>query len=418
MKFKSTRGGVPSLTLSQAILNSIASDGGLFVPDVIPKVNAKLADYPLFAAQVLKPWFVNDKLSPHLEEMCRSAFNFPIPLTFFNDDTAMLELFHGPTSAFKDVGARFLAECFSRLPEARGKTILVATSGDTGGAVAAAFYKKAGIQVVILYPKGKVSERQEMQLCAWGENVHALTIKGDFDDCQRMVKAMLGDAQYNPKFLSANSINIGRLLPQMVYYAYASALYFEKKKRKPSFIIPTGNLGNALAAMWAKEMDFPIAKVVLATNSNRPLVDYLESGKWEAHKTIHTLANAMDVGNPSNVERLFALYPDMQKLRKEVQAISVSDSEISETIRNGVKDWKTVFCPHTATAVYAKQKLKVHDTILVATAHAAKFESIVEPLIGKKLEVPASLQMILSRPKVSTEMEADLEKLKKFLMGL
>src|SRR6185295_226688 len=280
-----------------------------------------------------------DVLLPQLSEICREAFNFPIVLNYIGYDTAVLELFHGPTAAFKDVGARFLAACVSRLPGRR--MVLVATSGDTGGAVAAAFHEHPEIEVVILFPKDKVSQRQQAQLTCWGESVRAFAVRGDFDDCQRIVKTAFGNTEWAEAhgLLSANSINQGRILPQTVYYAAAGLWYLRQKGARAGFIIPTGNLGNAVAAFWAREMGLPLREIILATNANDAVPDYFASGLWEPHQTIPTLANAMDVGHPSNIERLLNLYPEVSELRKIAHAFSVSDEEIAATIARGETSW-------------------------------------------------------------------------------
>ncbi len=421
MKYFSTRGNVEPVRFSEALNQGLASDGGLFIPESIPvfessnfKSTLKVSE---LAQILMKPWLEKDVLQERLPEICEEAFNFPVPLHFLDHHTALLELFHGPTAAFKDFGARFLAGAVSKLPSSHRRTVLVATSGDTGGAVAAAFFGKPAFDVVILYPKGKVSARQEKQLTSWGQNVKAIAVRGDFDDCQRLVKEGFADQRWkNEKGLfSANSINIGRLLPQCVYYAYSSLKFYQQRGIAPGVIVPTGNLGNAMAALWAKKMGFPIGKVVLATNANRPISEFLKTGVWKPHPTVSTLANAMDVGNPSNIERLIHLYPQHKDLVRDVDSLSVSDKEISETIRNGVKRWGQVFCPHTATAVFKREKLGSGNWIVVATAHPAKFDTIVEPLIGRPVEIPPALQEILSRPSHFKEIAPTLDELKLIL---
>ena len=322
----------------------------------------------------------------------------------------MLELFHGPTSAFKDVGARFLANCMEVLAHesahaSRQKSsVIVATSGDTGGAVAAAFHQKSGIDVVILFPKGRISARQEAQLCAWGDNIRAFAVEGTFDDCQRIVKETLLAPSADRQWLSANSINLGRILPQMIYYAYASLLLHRRNSENalPEFVIPSGNLGNSLAALWCKKMGLPIGSIVLALNANQSVIEFMKTGAFKPSDTIATLANAMDVGNPSNLERMRSLYPSMEELRSHVVADAVSDSEIQNAIRTSEAEWKQVLCPHSATgAVVSKRRRRSapdQDRVLVATAHPAKFESIVEPLIGHEIEIPSVLREILKRP--------------------
>ncbi len=279
-----------------------------------------------------------------------------------------------------------------------------------GGAVAAAFHGKANFDVFVLYPKGKISERQEKQIAAWGGNVRAIAVRGSFDDCQRIVKEAMRDRELSSKrnFVSANSINVARLLAQVTYYAKSSLEYWQKTSETPGFVIPTGNLGNAFAALWAKKIGFPIGKVILATNANRAVVDFVTSGKYEARSTISTLANAMDVGDPSNIERLRWLYPEHDELVDEVSAVSVSDDEIRAAIRDAYVKEKEIWCPHTATALVAREKVEGSNWILVATAHAAKFETIVEPLIGGKIAVPPSLSSLLGREIVTVEIEPTL----------
>lgn len=404
MLFFSTRGNSEPKTFSETLLQSLASDGGLYIPESFPQFDFRDFQglgYSSAAIKILSPFLEGDQLSKELPQICSTAFNFPVPLVELRDSTSVLELFHGPSAAFKDFGARFLSSCLRFLDPTVEKQILVATSGDTGGAVAAAFFEVPNIKVKILFPKGRVSARQEKQLTSWGKNVSALAVQGDFDDCQKMVKQALQDKKCKAPgvvFVSANSISLGRLLPQVVYYATACTEYFTKNGAVPGVIVPTGNLGNAVGALWAKKLGFPIRHVILATNANRTIEDFLTSGNWQPHPTVATLANAMDVGNPSNIERVRALYLNISDLRKDVSAISVNDEEIRQTISDGPKIWGQIWCPHTATAIFARQKRKDPNWIVVATAHPAKFETIVEPLIGQEIEVPKALAEILARP--------------------
>jgi threonine synthase len=415
MKFASTRGNSPALSTSAAIQTSLAPDGGLYVPEFFPIFNPeefdRLDSWREIGTKVLDPFFRADQLAPLLGEICEDAFSFPIVLKDLAEDTASLELFHGPTAAFKDIGARFLASCIARLPGHR--TILVATSGDTGGAVAAAFHGNTDVDVIILFPKGRVSPRQQAQLTCWGGNVRAFAVRGDFDDCQRMTKAAFADTNFRTerRLLSANSINLGRLLPQTVYYATASLWYLRRHGVAPGFVIPTGNLGNAVACFWAQKMGFPIREIVLAANANHSVPDYFSSGDWKPHPTITTLANAMDVGNPSNMERLRNLYPNLAQLRSHAQAFSVTDDEISRTIANGLERWGEAWCPHTAAAVFVREQLESPHWIVVATAHPAKFESIVEPLLGRTLDIPSPLAELLEKPSHLKEISAELDEL-------
>jgi threonine synthase len=322
-------------------------------------------------------------------------------------------LFHGPTAAFKDFGARFLAESLQRLESgtAAPMTILVATSGDTGGAVAAAFHKRPWVRVVILYPAGLVSPRQEQQLCCWGDNVSSLRIDGTFDDCQRLVKEAFGNAALNGRFRfgSANSINIGRLLPQMSYYA-ASSLDVERRVRaKASYIIPAGNLGNAFAAVWARALGFPIARIILAHNVNRAVPDYLDSGVWQPRPSIATLASAMDVGNPSNMERMRALYPSWREMHEQLSAGSVDDATIRSRIGEDFMRYGREWCPHTAAAAEVYSRLSEAERrdrpwVVVATAHPAKFNEIVEPITHKPIVVPESLDRLLHLPQHAVDL--------------
>jgi threonine synthase len=431
MMFVSTRGG-DSAPLDRALKDGMARDGGLFVPDYLPEFEGRdfesASSLHEIAGIVLTPFFEDSELLPDLADIIRETFSFPIPLTRIavtSGNLHLLELFHGPTAAFKDVGAGFLAACLSRLQkqEPVPLTILVATSGDTGGAVAAAFNERPGMQVAVLFPFGRVSERQARQLTCWGGNVLSLAVEGSFDDCQALVKAAMGSAALSGRyrFSSANSINIGRLLPQCIYYCSASLAQFRATGRKPSFIVPSGNLGNGLALILAKRMGFPIGDVVLATNANRVIVDYLESGEWQPGDSIRTLASAMDVGNPSNMERLRKLFANTNP-GSEIRGISVTDSQIEQEIRADYAQYGTAICPHTATACYAYRQLdederRKKDWIAVATAHPAKFEQIVEPLIGGTLPLPEPLRETLSRPVRSVSIQPDLSSFEAALAG-
>jgi threonine synthase len=420
MRYLSTRGAAPPATLSEALAAGIAPDGGLYVPDAFPRLTAAdfdgLDTLPAIAARLLEPFFAGDALAPALPAICREALDFPVPLRTLRDGTSVLELFHGPTAAFKDVGARFLARCLARLPAAAGRprTVLVATSGDTGGAVAAAFHGQPGIEVAILFPKGRISARQEKQLTCWGSNVRSLAVRGDFDDCQRLVKAAFADPalRAHRELTSANSISLGRLLPQMTYYAAAAIWHLRSTGAAPGFVIPSGNVGNATACLWARELGLPIGEVVLATNANTVIPDYLAGGEWAPRATVPTLANAMDVGNPSNMERLFALFSGAATVRRAFRAFAVGDDAIREQIRRGPAEWGEVWDPHTATAVQVREQLGAGEWILVATAHPAKFESIVEPLIGRPVPVPPPLQALLDRPSSAVEIEPTLDDLR------
>lgn len=404
MFFISTLGQTEPKTISEAIRCGLAADGGLFVPETFPQFSlddfqANLT-YPLFAEKLLAPFFQDDPLEKRVASFCQEAFTFPLPLKTLRPNTHILELFHGPTLSFKDFGARFLAETLNFLSEDKKTTVMVATSGDTGSAVAAACYLKPNLQVLVLYPEGKISVRQEQQITCWGKNVLALAVKGTFDDCQQLVKRAFLDRSWQaPLHLnSANSINIGRLLPQLCYYAYTSMHFYRQHQKAPGFIIPTGNLGNATACYWAKAMGFPIREVVLATNANITIPDFLKTGEFSPRKSIMTLANAMDVGNPSNFERLRALYPSLEVFRQHVSAYSATDDDIRNTIQQMYKKYQYLVCPHTATACFAREQLEELPWIVVATANPCKFDDIIEPLLHVKVPIAPQLQTLLDRP--------------------
>jgi threonine synthase len=379
---------------------------------------------PEVAEIMLRPFVEGDRNAGDIGTIVRDAFNFPAPLVPVADGgkLSVLELFHGPTAAFKDFGARFLAASLSRIrkPDAqRPLNILVATSGDTGGAVAAAFHGRPGIVVSVLFPKGLVSPTQERQLTCWGENVHSYRVDGTFDDCQRLVKEAIVEAALKQRFelSSANSINLGRLLPQAVYYAATSLAVHRAHGVAPNFLIPSGNLGNSVACVWARKIGLPIGRIVLAHNANRAVPDFLESGQWQPRASIPTPASAMDVGSPSNMERLRALFPDIDAVRGAVRAESVTDAQIRARIATDYRQYQGEYgkpwCPHTATAaeVYARMPESERAAgrwVLVSTAHPAKFREIVEPLTGQRIEMPESLAKLFSRPVSCAELEPTL----------
>ena len=422
LRFVSSRGGAPAVSLSEAIAKGLAPDGGLYIPTRLPAIDpagfAEMTGLPDIARGALAGFFEGDRLQPALAEIAQAALGLNAPTTAIvgsADPPFALELFHGPTAAFKDFGARFLAESLQRLQTSEPPlTILVATSGDTGGAVAAAFHRRPWVRVVILYPAGLVSPRQEQQLTCWGDNVSALRIAGTFDDCQRLVKEAFSDpvSSRRHRFSSANSINIGRLLPQMAYYAASSLDVQRRTGAEASYIIPAGNLGNAFAAVWARALGFPIARIVLAHNINRTVPDFLRTGVWEPRASIATLASAMDVGNPSNMERIRALYPSMSEIREQLSADSVDDATIRARIGEDFMHYGREWCPHTATAAEVYSRLAPAERhrpwVLVATAHPAKFNEIVEPIIGKPVAIPESLDRLLRLPRHAVDLPPTL----------
>ena len=427
MRFRSTRGSQPTAGFGEALAQGLAPDGGLYVPAEWPRMEAgsfgARESLAATGAKLLAPFAAGDPLERFLPQITSEAFDFPAPVVALGSAgrLAVLELFHGPTAAFKDFGARFLAACLTRLRGAASRplTILVATSGDTGGAVAAAFHGRPGIEVAVLFPKGLVSPTQERQLTCWGGNVRAFSVRGTFDDCQRLVKQAFLDRRWQEErsLSSANSINLGRLLPQAVYYAAASLAVFRCHGERASFIVPSGNLGNAVACIWARRLGLPIADVVLAHNANRTVPDFLDTGEWRPRASVATLASAMDVGDPSNMERLRSLHPQLSDMRSAVSACSVEDEAIRARIRTGYQELGQVWCPHTAAAAEAYARLPAQRResgrwVLVSTAHPAKFREIVEPLIGREVAVPESLAKLFARPTECTEIDAELASLR------
>lgn len=427
MHYVSTRNAQHRLLLGQAIAQGIAPDGGLYVPESFPHFVPHQFEGATSLAEIgerlIAPFAQGDPLASEIGAICRAAFDFPAPLVPLREapaPAAVLELFHGPTSAFKDFGARFLAEFLGRIrrDSARKLTILVATSGDTGGAVAAAFHGRPWVDVIVLYPRGLVSQRQAQQLACWGDNVRTFAVRGTFDDCQRMVKEAFLDPALaeSHQLSSANSINVGRLLPQMVYYAKAGLEMWRHSGRRANFIIPAGNLGNSLACVWARHIGLPIGEIVMATNANQTVTEFLRTGEWSPRTSMATLASAMDVGNPSNMERLRALHPDFEELQGQVGASSVDDIEIRATIRRDAHELGQVWCPHTATAAKVFRRLLARgargDWVIVSTAHPAKFNDVVEPQIGRTIEVPPSLARLLALPRQEKELAPTLEALR------
>jgi threonine synthase len=404
MNFISTRDKNIKVSLSEAIQTGLSPDGGLFVPEKFHKVDWENIDknisYPEFATNMLKEFFKGDELEPHLLQICENAFTFDIPIKRLNDNTSVLELFHGPTLSFKDFGARFLANSLSFIKSDKPFTILVATSGDTGSAVASAFYGKQNIKVVVMFPKNKVSKRQEKQITCWGDNIHAVEVEGVFDDCQALVKKAFTMDWWSEKtkLNTSNSINVGRLLPQSTYYAYTSWQYFLQTGKKANYIVPSGNVGNITAAFWAKKLGFPIGEISMSLNSNDTINEYIKTADFTPKSSVETLANAMDVGHPSNFERLVNLFGSHENFVKNVKAFCVDDTEITNQIKKVHNDYGYTICPHTATTFYAREQLDQNkDYILVSTADPAKFESVIEPILNIEVPPTKALQELLDK---------------------
>jgi threonine synthase len=434
IRFRSTRGSDhDAIGFGDALQKGLAPDGGLYVPTEWPALQVEdfAADLslPEVAARLIAPFASGDPaLSAELRAIVDEAFSFPAPLVPIGADDryGVLELFHGPTAAFKDFGARFLAASFQRLRHAAAKpvNILVATSGDTGGAVAAAFHRRPGMRVTVLFPKGLVSPTQQQQLTCWGDNVSSIAVRGTFDDCQALVKQAFVDPSMRSQFelSSANSINLGRLLPQAVYYAASSLAAWRRHGEPLSFIVPSGNLGNVVACCWARRIGLPIGDVILAHNANATVPDYFGDGEWRPRPSRATLASAMDVGNPSNMERLQALFPGIESMRGALSACSIDDAAIAARIKADFARFGQVWCPHTATAAEAWARLpearrRAHRWCIVATAHPAKFAEIVEPLIDRPVAVPDSLRELFERPSQFDEIDPTLPALRAALVN-
>ncbi|MFW5754082.1 MAG: threonine synthase [Marinilabiliaceae bacterium] len=391
-----------SVSLKEGIFKGLSDDGHLFMPREIPELTPEwISSLPALslheiASAVLWPYVEEELTEKEFNQIIHETFSFPIPLVNLHDNIHVLELFHGPTQAFKDVGARFLSRLMSHLhPAGDNKMIvLTATSGDTGGAVAHGFYKVPGIDVVVLYPKGKISPYQEQQMTGLGHNIHAVAVDGAFDDCQRLVKQAFNDKELrqNVAVTSANSINLGRLLPQMVYYFEGVARLQEKHQDiHPVLCVPSGNFGNITAAVMASRMGLPVGRFVAATNVNDVVPRFIDSGNYDPHETIVTLANAMDVGDPSNFPRLFHLFRnDLDEVRKFLSAHSVTDAEIKDTIKKIYNRYGYVLDPHSSAGYLglAREIDQNEQGFFVATAHPRKFVETIDevlPNVAKNL---------------------------------
>lgn len=418
MKFVSTRDPHHERPVSffDAVLQGLAPDGGLYMPDTIPVLSEeKLKLLPgmnlsQLAFEILYPFLEAEISADELKTICEEVFNFPLPLVRFDENLLSLELFHGPTLAFKDFGARFMAMVLSRLAGQRGEEIrvVVATSGDTGSAVAAGFYKVPGIKVFILYPKGRVSAGQQKQLTTWGENIRALEIEGSFDDCQHLVKSLLADAslQQHVRLTSANSINLARLLPQMVYYVAAWA---QLSQHQVVFSVPSGNFGNLTAGLMAAAMGIPVKHFVAATNVNDVVPQYLRQGIYQPRPSATTLSNAMDVGNPSNFERMLHLFGHQhQRMQQRLSGAGFTDGQTLEAMQQLYGRYGYVADPHGAVGYLgAMQYLSQYPDaqfVFLETAHPAKFPETVNRALGFKPEIPERLQAFLEKNEMIVSM--------------
>jgi threonine synthase len=436
VRFVSTRGRAPAASLGTALFDGLAPDGGLYVPDPIePWTPDEIALLPSMSlveigVRTLRP-FSRAIDARTLFAVVHDALDFPIPLVEIEPGVCALELFHGPTLAFKDVGARVMARLMAVV--GGDVTVLTATSGDTGSAVANAFHGIASARVVILYPEGRVSPTQEAQLTMFneqpGSNVRGYAIAGSFDDCQRLVKEAFADRTLRSRvpLTSANSINVGRLLPQMIYYfqAVAELSRMSGATSAPTVCTPSGNFGNLTAGLMAKRAGAPISRFIAATNVNDVVPAYLASGRFEPRASIHTIANAMDVGNPSNFERLLWLYGgDRDGVRRDVTGCRFEDDEVRATIKRVFDRTGYLVDPHSAIGYLGVSRQREGQRargdqpgIFLATAHPAKFSEIVEPVIGRAVDKPAPLVHALEQPRRVIRLDATLAAVKEAVGG-
>jgi threonine synthase len=449
MQYYSLHNASAKASFRTATIQGQAPDKGLYFPETIPAFPDELIRHidrysrEEIAFSVIRPYVADDIAEADLQKIIGETINFDFPLVRVTDTISILELFHGPTLAFKDVGARFMSRCLGHFVGGtdRGVTVLVATSGDTGGAVANGFYGVEGVDVVILYPSGKVSSVQELQLTTLGKNISALEVNGSFDDCQRMVKQAFADPELNRQLFltSANSINVARWLPQQFYFLFAYQQWPDKD-RPPVISVPSGNFGNICAGLLAHRSGLPVNHFIAACNANHVVPSYLQTGQYAPRPAIPTLSNAMDVGDPSNFVRILELFhKEFDSLNKVLTSYSISDEETRATIRELRAKYHYLADPHGAVgylglARYLDEQAKASHGrasggqhgpaagealkgICLETAHPVKFYDVVEPIIGEKIPLPDSVQSLIGRKKQSTKIEADFSQLKEFLLA-
>ncbi len=428
MNYYSLNNKNTQVSFKEAVIQGLAQDKGLYFPSKIKPLEKSFFDTienlsnAEIAFQVIKP-FVGDSIPEEkLKEIVRETLSFDFPVVFLHENCYSLELYHGPTMAFKDVGARFMARCLAYFNEGKNQKniVLVATSGDTGGAVASGFLNTKGVEVVILYPSGKVSDIQERQLTTLGQNITAIEVDGVFDDCQDMVKqAFLDPELANSHLTSANSINIARWLPQMFYFFFA---YKELKKQNKSLIIscPSGNFGNICAGILAKKIGLPIAHFVASTNVNDTVPQFLTTQKYSPKPSKETISNAMDVGNPSNFARILELYNhNIDALKKDFSSFSFTDEQTKVALQEIYKNYHYIAEPHGVVGYLGlKKELTNHQNsigIFLETAHPIKFLETVEPLLNIQLEIPRQIKSVLNKEKKSIQIKEYTE-LKQYLL--
>ena len=429
MKYYSTKNKQLKVDFKEATIKGQPEDKGLYFPEIIPKFsdsfikNINRYSKEEIAYEVIKPYIGDTIPDDQLKQIISETIQFQFPLVEINESISSLELFHGPTLAFKDVGARFMSRCLSWfLSDAKKEvTVLVATSGDTGGAVANGFYNVDGVKVVILYPSGKVSNIQEKQLTTLGNNITALEIDGVFDDCQQMVKEAFADKELNKvRFLtSANSINVARWLPQQFYYLFAYKQW-KDKNYPPVFSIPSGNFGNICAGLLAYTSGLPVKHFIAACNANDVVPIYLSKGEYKPKASVATLSNAMDVGNPSNFIRIMEIFQhQFQKIKTNISAYSINDADTIKTIKEVYNKFNYLLDPHGAVAYKALELyLKEHKEdkgIILETAHPYKFQNVME-FNENDWNLPSSIKQLKDQKKTSIKMQPDFKELKSYLM--
>lgn len=432
MHYYSTNKNAPAVSLEEAVIKGLAPDKGLYMPQTIQRLPDaffhNIAEMSLqeIAFVVASAFFGQDIEPKRLQEIVNDTLSFDIPLVKVTDSIYSLELFHGPTAAFKDVGARFMARLLEYFIEKDKKprmvNVLVATSGDTGSAVANGFFQVPGIRVFVLYPKGKVSDIQEKQFTTLGQNITALEINGTFDDCQRLVKEAFMDEDLNRHLFltSANSINVARFLPQAFYYFYAYAQYKRAgNEDEPVICVPSGNFGNITAGLFAKRMGLPIKRFIAANNRNDIFLQYLNTGVYSPRPSVQTIANAMDVGDPSNFARILDLYENSHDaICKDISGISYTDEQIARALARVYDQTDYLLDPHGACGYQALEDLLQpgEKGIFLETAHPAKFKDTVEPIIGEGVMVPSMLRRFMSGIKQSEQLSADYRSFRKLLL--
>ena len=430
MKYFSTNNPALRASFKEAIFQGLPTDNGLYMPESIPHINEEILNSFIdktlaeIGLEVLFPFIEDEMDSEALNEILLDVFSFDIPLIELNHPIYSLELFHGPTCAFKDVGARFLARCLSYFNQKSDKeiTILVATSGDTGSAVAQGFHNVPNTKVVVLFPEGKVSELQQKQMTSLGDNITVYGVQGTFDDCQNLVKeAFLDhDLRNRVNITSANSINVARLLPQMIYFFYAWTQVSELNRNGIVFSVPSGNYGNLTAGLIAQQMGLPVSRFIAASNANNVVPKYLNEGSYKTKNSIQTYSNAMDVGNPSNFARMLSILPSHEHMIKNISGHYFTDSDTLNAISNAYKDYDYITDPHGAIGYAALMEYILDDRevgVFLHTAHPAKFLDIVENGIQKSIEIPNQLLKVLGNDGNYEQMEAKYTALKGNLLS-